>query len=95
MAFQTHDVVSLNSQVLFDILPRLCGMCDDECIPATDFREAWGEGERGGEGGRERIPLYCDNNLLHEAIEGGKVQVKGEAKGEDTRSIAHQVSWTC
>ena len=78
-------------------------MCDEECVPATDFREDWGEGGGEGEGGegeikggggRERVPLYCDNNLLREAIEGGRVQVKEEVRGEDTRSIAHQVSWS-
>lgn len=90
-AFSSHDIVITGvsiSQVLFDLLPRLCGVANDESISATDFRQA---SQRWGEGGGERVPLYCNNDVLHDAVKGGKGEVREEVTGDDTRSIAHQV----
>ena len=64
-------------------------MAEEECVSAGDFREAWERWGGGrGEGGT-RIPLYCDSSVLREAVKMGRVE---GGKGDDSRSVAHQVS---
>ena len=71
-------------QALFDLLPRLCGVEEEECVRVEDFLNCWGEWPTA-----ERVPLYCENSELRERVRrGAGSDVK---PGDDTRSIAHQV----
>ena len=64
-------------------------MVEVECLSASDFSQAW---KRFGDGG-ERVPLWCENSALCDVMRGG---VRGGGvRGDDTRSIAHQVSSCC
>ncbi|CAI8004823.1 Probable methyltransferase TARBP1 [Geodia barretti] len=81
----------LSVQALFDYLPRLCGAVDSECVSVEELRHFW-EQWGGGEGGvGEKVPLYCDNGALREMVKRGGVGGGEGGKGDDTRSIAHQL----
>ena len=61
-------------------------MVESECVRVDDFLLLW---ERWG---RKEVPLYCDNSDLREMVERGGVGGGEGTRGDDTRSIAHQVS---
>ena len=68
---------------------------DSECVSVEELRHFW-EQWGGGEGGvGEKVPLYCDNGALREMVKRGGGGGGEGGKGDDTRSIAHQVSPHC
>ena len=61
-------------------------------MSVEELRHSW-EQWGGGEGGvGKKVPLYCDNGALWEMVKRGGVGGGEGGKGDDTRSIAHQVS---
>lgn len=57
-----------------------------------DFQQCWEELGEVQRGTGKSVPLYCDNRELLEMVKRGRMGEGEEAKGDDTRSIAHQVS---
>lgn len=77
--------------MLFDLLPRLCGMIEEELVHLDDFCEAGGAWRRDV----PPLPLKCCNAALLQAVQEWREEEREEGKGDNTRSIAHHVSyWT-
>ena len=73
-------------QALFESLPKVCGVAREECVGVEEFRGVWGGCE-----GVNVVPLYCPNRELVEMGREGAVGGCEGVRGEDTRSISHQV----